>query len=135
MRGGDDVSELPLVLVVEDEFLLRRDLEEALSGAGFGVESFVSAEKALASFTDITKNFKALVTDVNLGGGLSGWEVARRVREKEAGFPVVYITAYSADEWTAHGVPNSILIPKPFATVQLITAISNLLNIGSAPTV
>jgi DNA-binding response OmpR family regulator len=125
---------LPLILVVEDEFLLRHDLEDALSGAGFGVESFVSGEKALASFMDATKNYKALITDVNLGDGLNGWELARRIRQKEAGFPVIYITAYSANEWTSHGVPNSILVPKPFATAQLITAISNLLNIGSAPT-
>lgn len=83
---------------------------------------------------DGTKSYSALITDVHLGDGLNGWEVARRIREKEAGFPVIYITAYSASEWTAHGVPNSILISKPFAPAQLVTAISNLLNVGSAPT-
>jgi two-component system, OmpR family, response regulator len=85
-------------------------------------------------FMDATKNYKVLVTDVNLGDGLNGWEVARRIREKEADFPVVYITASSADEWTAHGVPNSVLISKPFAPAQIVTALSNLLNVGSAPT-
>jgi DNA-binding response OmpR family regulator len=126
------MPELPLILVVEDEYLLR-DLEDALTSGGFAGESFLSGEKALTKFMDSAKNYKALVTDVNLGSGLSGWEVARRIREKEAGFPVIYVTAYSADEWTAHGVPNSVLSPKPFALAQLLTALSTFLNIGSAP--
>lgn len=128
------MSESPLVLVVEDEYLLRRDVEEALASGGFAGESFSSGEEALIRFEDSTKNYMALITDVNLGDGLNGWEVARRIREKEAAFPVIYITAYSAAEWTAHGVPNSILISKPFAPAQLVTALSNLLNIGTAPT-
>ncbi|RXH42716.1 transcriptional regulator [Bradyrhizobium zhanjiangense] len=134
MRVGGSVNEVPLILVVEDEYLLRRDMEEILTGAGFAGDSFPSGETALASFMDNAKTYKALITDVNLGDGLNGWEVARRIREKEAGFPVIYITAYSAAEWTAHGVPNSILISKPFAPTQLVTALSNLLNVGSAPT-
>jgi hypothetical protein len=31
----------------------------------------------------------------------------------------------------SHGVPNSILLTKPFAPAQLITALSNLLNTGT----
>jgi DNA-binding response OmpR family regulator len=120
--------------VIEDDYLLRRDVEDALTSGGFVGESFSSGEEALTMFLNGTKNYKALVTDVNLGDGLNGWEVARRIREKEAGFPVIYITAYSADEWTAHGVPNSILVSKPFAPAQLVTALSNLLNVGSVPT-
>jgi hypothetical protein len=44
---------------------------------------------------------------------------------------VVYITAANADEWASQGVPNSILMTKPFAPAQLVTAISNLLNAGT----
>jgi DNA-binding response OmpR family regulator len=128
------VPEPILILVVEDEYLLRSDVEDALTSGGFAGESFSSGEQALSMFMDGTKNYKALVTDVNLGDGLNGWELARRVREKQAGFPVVYLTAYSSAEWTAQGVPNSVMISKPFAPAQLVTALSNLLNVGSAPT-
>jgi DNA-binding response OmpR family regulator len=34
----------------------------------------------------------------------------------------------AAEQWASHGVPNSILLTKPFAPAQLITAVSNLLN-------
>jgi hypothetical protein len=43
------------------------------------------------------------------------------------------MTADSAGEWGAHGVPNSVLVQKPFAVAQVITAISTLLNdLGSS---
>jgi hypothetical protein len=45
-----------------------------------------------------------------------------------ASAPVVYMTGASADQWTSQGVPNSILLQKPFAPAQLMTAVSQLLN-------
>jgi len=77
------------------------------------------------------KHPKALVADVRLAGRLTGWDVARRIREKDPSFPVVYVTANGQD-WASEGVPNSILISKPFAPAQLVTALSQLLNEGSA---
>jgi CheY-like chemotaxis protein len=59
---------------------------------------------------------------------MDGWDVARRAREMEPEFPVVYMTGDSADDWASKGVPKSILLNKPFAPAQLITAISQLLN-------
>jgi hypothetical protein len=38
------------------------------------------------------------------------------------------MTGANADEWASKGVPNSILLSKPFAQAQLLTAISQLLN-------
>jgi hypothetical protein len=38
------------------------------------------------------------------------------------------MTCASADQWTSQGVPNSILLHKPFAPAQLMTAVSQLLN-------
>lgn len=72
----------------------------------------------------------ALITNVKLAGRLTGWQVAKRIREKAPSFPVVYVNAHDRD-WPAFGVPNSIVIPKPFAAAQLVTAISNLLNAGT----
>jgi hypothetical protein len=43
---------------------------------------------------------------------------------------VVYVTGDGAQDWTAMGVPNSMVIAKPFAPAQLGTAISQLLNLG-----
>jgi DNA-binding response OmpR family regulator len=128
------VSDVPLILVVEDEYPLQGILEDALAEAGFETDILSSAEEALTLFMGGTKKYKALVTDVRLMGRLSGWDVARRMREADPTFPVIYMTGAAADQWATQGVPGSILLEKPFAPAQLITAISQLLNIGSPPT-
>ncbi len=48
--------------------------------------------------------------------------------------PDVFLTAASADKWASEGVPNSVLLTKPFAPAQLVTAISQLLNDGMPTT-
>ena len=55
----------------------------------------------------------------------------RRARAINPDLPVVYITGANADEWAVQGVPNSILLTKPFAPAQLVTAVSHLLNTGT----
>ena len=127
------MTELPLILVIEDEYLVQRDVERALTDGGFATEAVFSGEEGLSLFMGGTRNYSALVTDVRLGGNLNGWDVAKRIREKEPAFPVIYVTAQAADQWASHGVPNSILITKPFAPAQLVTAVANLLNIGTPP--
>src|SRR5436190_22629491 len=93
-----------------------------------------SGEEAVTLLKGRTGNYRALVTDINLRGRINGWEVAKQAREINPAFPVVYMTGAAADEWAANGVPNSILLVKPFAPAQLLTAVSQLLNAASPPT-
>ena len=125
--------DLPVIMVVEDEYALQGVLEEALTEGGFDTDILSSAEEALTLFKGGLKNYRALVTDVNLKGRLSGWDIARQIREASPNFPIIYMTGLSADDWTSQGVPNSILLQKPFAPAQLITAVSQLVNAGSTP--
>ncbi len=46
--------------------------------------------------------------------------------------PLIYMSGDSSGEWASQGVPNSIMIGKPFAFPQLITALSMLLNEADA---
>jgi DNA-binding response OmpR family regulator len=126
------VPELPLILIVEDEYLLQGVVEEALTDGGFASDILSSGEEALTLFKGGLKNYKALVTDVSLKGRISGWEVARQIREIDPAFPIIYISGAAGDQWASQGVPNSILIEKPFAPAQLVTAVSNLLNTGTS---
>lgn len=77
---------------------------------------------------DPAQDIAGLVTDVNMGDGPSGWDVARHARELQPSLPVIYMTGAAAADWAAHGVPRSVLLGKPFATSQVITAIATLLN-------
>ena len=71
--------------------------------------------------------FSGLITDISLGKGPDGWEIARRARELIPKLPVVYISGHGSADWPSKGVPYSLTLSKPFATAQLITAISTLL--------
>ena len=84
-------------------------------------------EKKRSKVLDINKH-RALVTDINFKAQLTGWEVARRARELSPEIPVIYMTGAAASEWPSLGVPNSVLLNKPFAAAQLVTAVAQMLN-------
>ena len=120
------------VLVVEDESLVAVPMEDALSEAGFDPTILPTGERALALLEQDPTGFRALVTDVRLTGEVDGWDMARRARELQPDVPVVYISGDSAGEWASKGVPNSVMLEKPFAWAQLVTALSTLLNSPTA---
>ncbi len=116
------------VLLFEDEPLVAMFVEEALNHAGFEVVLARDPGEAEAAIRDSIETVSALVTDVRLGAGLSGWELARATRERCPGLPVVFISGDSAIDHNAQGVPDSVMIQKPFVEAQLITALAHLLN-------
>ncbi|MCC8982780.1 response regulator [Bradyrhizobium acaciae] len=117
-----------LVLVVEDDYFIKELAVEALSEGGFEPQAVASGEEACALLQEDHHKYRALATDIHLQGELTGWDVARQARELSLDMPVVYMTGDGADQWPSQGVPNSILLTKPFAPAQLVTAISSLLN-------
>jgi DNA-binding response OmpR family regulator len=125
---------LVIVLVVEDDQLIQGMVEEALTEGGFQSSIAATGEEAVTLLQSDREKYRALVTDINLLGRLEGWEVARRAREINPEMPVVYMTGGAAEQWASRGVPNSILLNKPFAPAQLVTAVSQLLNAGPLPT-
>jgi CheY-like chemotaxis protein len=122
-----------VIMVVEDDQTIQGLVEEALSDGGFEAAIAASGEEAVTLLRGNRNHYRALVTDINLLGAIDGWEVAKQAREINPAFPIVYMTGAAADEWASHGVPNSVLLTKPFAPAQLVTALAQLLNAGSPP--
>ena len=116
------------ILIVEDDFFIIEMIRTALTEGGFQSEVVTSGEEAIPLLQDKHSEYRALLTDINLRGKLTGWDVARRARELGPDLPVVYMTGAAADEWPSHGEPKSVLLQKPFAPAQIVTAISQLLN-------
>ena len=128
------MDDVPFVLVTEDDELIQGILVDALTEAGFEAIVASSGENAVELLDASHSKYRALVTDINLGRGkMDGWEVARRAREIDPAFPVVYVSGDSAEDWGSKGVPNSIMLAKPFAPAQLVTAVSQLLNACMPP--
>ena len=128
------MADVVVILVVEDDRLVQSFVEETLSDGGFETVFAASGEEAVALLNEHKGKYRALLTDINLRGKMDGWEVAQDAREIDPEFPVVYMSGGAAADWASKGVPNSIMLSKPFATAQLLTALSNLLNSGTPTT-
>jgi CheY-like chemotaxis protein len=88
---GLATSNRSVVLIVEDEFLLRMDAVEMIAGAGFEVIEAANADQAieiLESRRDITVVF----TDIQMPGSMDGLKLARAIRGR---WPPIKIIATS----------------------------------------
>ena len=119
---------VPKVLLVEDEFLIATMIGEALADGGFDVIPVVNGTRALAELEAEGSRFRALITDIRLGKGPDGWEISRRARELIPGVPVIYVSGDSSSDWASKGVPNSVMVAKPFAPAQIVTALATLVT-------
>jgi CheY-like chemotaxis protein len=131
--GAVEMDSTVLILLVEDDPGIQDLLFDTLEEAGFEVVQASNAAQAISILNE-KSDIRAIVTDIDFGDSkLTGWDVARHARELLKDLPVVYMTGASADDWGSKGVPNSVLINKPFAPVQVVTAVSQLLNAGNSP--
>jgi CheY-like chemotaxis protein len=101
-----------LLLLVEDEALLRDMLEAGLSDGGFEIALAINGKQGLARLEANAAQFKAVITDIKMGDGPDGWEIGRRARELVSDMPVIYMSGDSGHDWSSKGVPNSVMLPK-----------------------
>ena len=124
--GLGSMAEVVPILVVEDEPLIRMNLVDTLHDGGFTTEECGDG-KAACQCIDKCGEMQGLITDIRLGDGPNGWDVARHARRRFPHIAVLYVTGDSVAEWTSEGVPNSLIMQKPYAEAQLMTAIASLL--------
>lgn len=127
-RGYNVDNKPAILLLVDDDVLMRDLLRTELAEAGFEIVTAHDGRRALGELDAGATRFRAVITDVNLGVGPDGWEVGRHARELVADMPIVYISGDSGHEWSSKGVPDSVIIAKPFVPAQLVTAIAMLIN-------
>ncbi len=116
------------VLIVDDEFLIRLVLADALGDAGFDVEEASTADEVMSGVT-ATSAPALMVTDIQMPGTLDGADLARHMRAIFPNLPVIY-TSGRADSRVALGQMgnNDRFIPKPYVPTQVIEAIRSLLE-------
>lgn len=125
---GDEV----LLLLVEDEHLTLMMAEEALQSGGYVVIAAATGAEAMAVLDSRHEQICGLITDIGLGSDPNGWDLAHYARRLRPEMPIVYTSSESTGEWPIQGVPTSVLLQKPYASAQLLTAISTLLTEAGA---
>jgi CheY-like chemotaxis protein len=119
--------DLPLLLLVDDDPIVREIMAMTLDDAGFHVLMASNGTEAMTALQENTARVRAIITDINLGAEPDGWEVARSVRTMISNLPVIYVSGGAAHDWPSKGVPKSVVLAKPFSPAQLTTAVSMLL--------
>ena len=118
-------EKLPMVLVVEDELLIQIVAIDLLEESGIVVWSASTGEDALAVLQQHCHEIDVLFTDVNLGSGIDGFEVARRARALCPDIRVIYVTGAPQLDVQAERVPQSHFMKKPYAFHEVIDVVLN----------
>ena len=118
----------PVVLIVEDEFLLRMDAVDMIAAAGFEVVEAANADEAieiLESRPDITVVF----TDIQMPGSMDGLKLARAVRGR---WPPIKIIATSGHVHIGEiDLPEGgRFLPKPYSSEQVTGVLRELMSSG-----
>ena len=114
-----------LVLVVEDEWLVRDVIATDLRDAGWTVLEASTGESALG-IIEHNPHIDVLFTDIQLAGQLSGWDVAEAFRAAKPKMPVIYASGNTSD-WS-RAVDNSQVFGKPYRAPDILQACRSCLS-------
>jgi len=116
----------PKVLLVEDEPMLSELLTDALTDKGFAVHAAPDADGALAHLLSGAA-VDILFTDIDLGDGMDGAQLARIARELRPRLPIIYASGRrSMGDFRT--VPGSTFLPKPYTLNQVDATIARHLQ-------
>jgi CheY-like chemotaxis protein len=117
---------LPVVLVVEDELLLRMLAVEVVEEAGFIAIEARDADEAvilLESRTDIT----LLFTDINMPGSMDGLKLAHAVRDRWP--PIKILIVSGKQQLQSFDLPsNSCFVGKPYQPSALVAELRTMVG-------
>lgn len=125
LDNGESRAGPAAVLLVEDEPLLAMTTQAALEDGGHEV---VVASNAVKALELLEGGFRpsALITDIRLGTGKNGWQLAVEARSHDPQLPVIYVSGDSGGEGGEHAVGGSLRLRKPILVHQLLSAIAQV---------
>jgi CheY-like chemotaxis protein len=115
----------PVLLIVEDEILVRMAMADELRAAGFSVLEAASGEEA-AAVLESGLALDILLTDVRLPGALDGLALARSAREQRPGLRIIVVSG-TAPETASRGLADAF-IAKPYQTERVVHCASALVD-------
>ena len=118
---------IPLISIVDDDDALRSALENLMRSAGLRAQGFSSAEAFLRS--EQLHETACLILDVRMPG-MSGLELQRQMAVGNSHIPVIFITAYAADDRRNQALEAgaAAFLYKPFQEGELLNAIDAALK-------
>ena len=124
---SDGVPGSERILVVDDEPSVRRLAARLLESRGYRTVEAGSPEEALRFVDRNGAAFDLLLTDVVMPG-MSGRELAVRLRERQPSLRVMYMSGFTADAFARPMEPEEVFVGKPFTPEQLLRAVREALT-------
>ena len=116
------------VLIVEDEPDICELMSDVLDTAGFQACCVASDRDAYALLSE-PRSFAAVIVDINLGVGVTGFDVARFARKQDPRVPVLFVSGQASEKsFRAFGVSGAVFLPKPFAPADLLQRFGDLIG-------
>jgi CheY-like chemotaxis protein len=111
----------PVILVVDDETLIRLGAVQIAEDAGFEVLEAANADEAI-EILEHRRDVRAIFTDIHMPGSMDGLKLARAVRDR---WPPIKIIVTSGREYPkAHDLPEGgRFLPKPYSPRQVQSAL------------
>jgi CheY-like chemotaxis protein/two-component sensor histidine kinase len=122
---GTTTATAGIALLVDDEQAVRMSTADMLADMGYAVVEAGSAEDALR-LIEGGLAFDVLITD-HLMVGMTGTELAREVRTRRPGTPVLIVSGYAEVEGIAADLPR---LTKPYRRDELATSVADLITRG-----
>lgn len=113
----------PVILIVEDEPMVRELAVEEFEENGFAVIEAGDGRSALEQLQS-SRRIDLLFTDIRLGGEIDGWAVAETARTLRPALPVIYATGFTPDHMRI--VPGGLFFKKPYRAVAIVAAAADL---------
>ena len=113
------------ILVVEDEFLIRLTLSEALGDEGFEVLEAETGDDALP-LLQAGSDIRLLLTDIQLPGTLNGHALVQQVRQTLPNLPVIFMTGRLEQDMGTSASPLDVFISKPYTLTAICDAAKRL---------
>ncbi len=114
----------PLILIVEDEYLIRMMAVDAFTDAGFLVVEAEDAAEALLMYAS-NGQIKVLFTDVNMPGKMNGIDLAERLKTSAPNLHVIVTSALPILRSVDH--ISGVFIPKPYDVREVCGSAQRLL--------
>lgn len=121
------VNIMKKIVLVEDEKDLNSLIKTYLEKAGYEVICFLNGEDALES-TNIEAHLWIL--DIMLGGDISGYDILKKIREKNEEMPVIFTSARDKDLDKIIGLElgSDDYITKPYSPKELVLRVNNIIK-------
>jgi two-component system, response regulator PdtaR len=121
---GSPNKSLPVVLIVEDDPLLRMLALEVVEEAGFVTLEAGNADEAVA-LLESRLDISLLFTDVEMPGSMDGLKLAHAVRDR---WPPIKILVVSGKVRPSELPSNSCFVRKPYRTAALVEELRSLVG-------